>query len=472
MNTLLIQCRKIYKFVLPVVIFLLTTFCYAGEADSTAKKANGPNIILILADDLGFGDLGVYGSVKNQTPYLDQMALKGLKLTNFYAYPVCSPSRAALLTGCNPVRVNVPKVLAPEGPAWTHDRFNRGLNPSELTIAELLKQRNYAAACVGKWHLGDDDRVLPLSQGFDEYFGLPYSNDMTPDNNILWPDLPLLSNQKVVEYNPDQTNLTQRFTEVSLDFIERNKSRPFFLYLAHAMPHVPLSVSRQFAGKSQHGIYSDVITEMDASVGRIMKKLEALNILDNTLIIFTSDNGPWLEFGSHAGSAGPFREGKSTSFEGGVRVPFIAYWERGIKCNSSSHQVSSLEDILPTIAEVTVTKLPERKIDGRSIFPLFRGGRIKDKPFYVFLNGQPQAVRLGPWKLHLPHKYKHVSYQDGERTEVQTLKSDLALYNIQDDPEEQYNLAEMYPEKTVAMRQMILDYNKQLNKEIRPALSW
>jgi len=276
--------------------------------NSSGRK---PNFVIIFTDDQGYADVGCFGAKGFATPNLDRMAAEGTKFTDFYsAAPVCSPARAALLTGCYPRRVSIPRVLFP--------RDNIGLNPEEITIAELLKKRGYATACIGKWHLGHLPQFLPTSQGFDYYFGLPYSNDMSP--------LPLIEGNQAIEHDPDQNTLTQRYTEKAVDFITKNKDRPFFLYLPHTMPHVPLGVSENFKGKSARGLYGDVIMEIDWSVGKILQTLKKLNLDEQTLVIFTSDNGPWLSKGKHGGKADPLRDGKFSTYEGGMRMPCIMRW--------------------------------------------------------------------------------------------------------------------------------------------------
>ena len=317
-----------------------------------------PNVIIVLADDLGYADVGAFGAQGFITPHLDGLAKDGIRFTSFYSVaPVCSPSRAALMTGSYPVRVGVTDVLQPASPI--------GLNPQETTIAELLRSQRYATAAVGKWHLGDDRTFLPTRQGFDEYFGLPYSNDMTP--------LPLLENEEPIEYSPDLSQLTKRYTERARDFITRNRRSPFFLYLAHTMPHVPLAVSDDFKGRSGAGIYGDVVMELDWSMGQILETLEELGIADDTLVVFASDNGPSLAYGDNAGSAAPFREGKWTTFEGGVRVPGIMRWPDRIKRDTVSKEIVTAMDLLPTIAAITGAALPKWPIDGRSILPILEG---------------------------------------------------------------------------------------------------
>jgi arylsulfatase A len=306
-----------------LLLFLCTTLHLCAQ-----QQPSRPNIIVILADDLGYGDIAPFGgnvpSVDSPTPHLSRMAREGMKFTDFYAQTVCSPSRAALLTGCYPQRVGFPWVIGPKGPAWTKANHLWGLNPDEQTLPELLKANGYATACVGKWHLGHYPEHMPLRHGFDQFFGLPYSNDIAASHDTIWPPLPVYEGEAIIERNPDQTQLTRRYTDRAVTFIRQHRDRPFFLYLAHSMPHIPIFASNKFKGKSGKGLYTDVVQELDWSVGEVLKALKTNKIDQNTLVIFTSDNGPWLRQGNHAGSAGVFREGKTTVFEGGVGVPMLA----------------------------------------------------------------------------------------------------------------------------------------------------
>ncbi|MEM9528504.1 MAG: sulfatase, partial [Bacteroidota bacterium] len=323
---------------IPLLVGLALSFsaCLSfPEEEPVSTAAGPPNIIIIFTDDQGYGDLSCYGSTRIHSPHLDRMAAEGLKMTSFYAMPSCSPSRAALLTGCYPPRVGIPDVIGPPGPAWTADK-QYGLHPEETTLPEVLKTVGYATAIVGKWHLGHFPETMPLQHGFDQFFGLPYSNDMLPEQN--YGNLSLLRNTDTLEINPDQSQLVKRYTAEALDFIRAKKDTSFFLYLAHSMPHVPIFASEDFVGRSGQGLFADVIEEIDASVGTLLQELNTLGIDENTLIIFTSDNGPWLTYGNHAGSAGPFREGKGTTWEGGMRVPMIVRWPAGIPGGNISHE--------------------------------------------------------------------------------------------------------------------------------------
>ena len=357
-------------------------------------KGKTPNIIIFFTDDQGYQDVGCFGSPLIKTPNFDRMAKEGMRFTNFYsAAPVCSPSRAALLTGCYPPRVGVPRVL------WPDDKI--GLDPKEVTIAELLKAKGYVTACIGKWHLGDKPEFLPDQQGFDSYLGIPYSNDMTINpkvqisKDVVYREgvsqetirtkplgsgkVPLMRDGKVIEYPVDQTLLTKKYTSEAIRIITENKNKPFFLYLAHTMPHIPLHASEQFNGKSPRGLYGDVIEELDWSMGEILKTLKTLNLDENTLVIFTSDNGPWNLKDGQGGCAAPLRGFKFDTYEGGMREPMIARWPGKIPAGTVCQEVAGTIDILPTIAWLTGSAHPEKTIDGKNIWPLLsgkRGGKI------------------------------------------------------------------------------------------------
>ncbi|MGZ8940387.1 MAG: sulfatase family protein, partial [Limisphaerales bacterium] len=366
-----------------------------------------PNVVLIYADDLGYADIGAFGATNIATPNLNRLAREGRKFTSFYvAQPVCSASRAALLTGCYPNRVGISGALGPKSKV--------GINKEEMTLAELVKQQRYATAIFGKWHLGHHPEFLPTRHGFDEYYGLPYSNDMWPQHPEAkagtYPDLPLIGGELTLELNPDQTQLTKDYTKRATKFIERNKERPFFLYLAHSMPHVPLYASEDFRGKSRAGLYGDVIEEIDWSVGEVMRALEEHALAENTLVIFTSDNGPWLSYGNHSGTAGELREGKGTVWEGGVRVPCIMRWPGRIPANTACDEPAMTIDLFPTIAALVGAELPEHRIDGKNIWPLIEGARGAKSPqegyFFYYNANDLLAVRSGEWKLVVPHEYR------------------------------------------------------------------
>ena len=390
----------------------------AAQARDAVDTEAPPNVVIIFADDQGYGDLGSYGSPLIKTPHLDQMAREGRRFTSFYsANSVCSPSRAALLTGCYPPRVSVPDVL------WPHSRD--GLSPDEITIADVLKERGYATACIGKWHLGCKPNMLPTRQGFDSYFGIPFSNDMFMDptmkiaaNIVLregvtlermrseerqddW--VPLLRNDEVVEYPTDQETLTRRYTEAAVKFITDNQDKPFFLYFPHTMPHIPLFASDQFDGTSARGPYGDVIEEMDWSTGEILRTLKALDLDERTLVIYTSDNGPWRLSDGRGGSAGPLRGFKFQTYEGGMREPCIMRWPGKIPADTVSFEIAATIDLLPTIAALTGARLSkDRIIDGKNIWPLMNGTPGATTPhdaFYYYQGNLIEAVRSGKWKL-------------------------------------------------------------------------
>ena len=405
-----------------------------------------PNIVVIFCDDLGYGDIGSYGS-KTPTPNLDRMAREGMRFTDFYVgQAVCSASRAALLTGCYPGRVGIQGALAPKSKV--------GLNPNELTIAEVLKTRGYATAIYGKWHLGDAPEFLPSRQGFDEWFGLPYSNDMWPNHptNKKYPPLPLYENEKVVELMPDQSLLTKRYTERAVGFIERNKDKPFFLYVPHSMPHVPIFASKAFVGKTGLGLYADVINEIDWSVGQILASLKKQGLDDNTLVVFTSDNGPWTVFGNHAGSSAGLREDKGTSFDGGVKVPCIARWPGKVPAGSVTRRLAGTIDLLPTFAKLAGAELPyDLTIDGRDM-----GGLLFGKPGaaphrdtqFVYWGEHLDAVRSGPWKLHFKHPFRKTLTRgmDGAMGTYGAGTIEQSLFNVEVDPFEKDDVSARHPD--------------------------
>ena len=425
------------------VLLVLLAFVQATRA----QDVRPPNVIIVFTDDQGYGDVGCYGS-KIATPNLDRMAKEGVRFTSFYvAQAVCTASRAALMTGCYPNRVGLLGALGPNAKI--------GINPRETTMAEMFKSRGYATAIYGKWHLGRQEQFLPTNHGFDEYYGLPYSNDMWPrhpTNPKAYPELPLIEGTKVVEENPDQRKLTTSYTERAVSFIERNRERPFFLYLAHSMPHVPLFVSERHAGKSGRGLFGDVITEIDWSVGRVLETLKKNGLDERTLVIFTCDNGPWLPYGDHCGSAGKLREGKGTTFEGGVRVPFIARWPGRIRSGATCEEMAGTIDLLPTLAKLVGAELDrERVIDGKDIWALMSGepgARTPHDAYYFYWGRELQAVRSGKWKLHFPHAYRHLVSPGAEGKpgkEVQE-RIGLALFDLENDVGETTDVAAAHPE--------------------------
>lgn len=408
---------------------------------AVGAKDAPPNVVLIYADDLGHGDLACFGNKDIRTPHLDSMARDGVKLTNFYtAQAVCSASRAALLTGCYPNRVGILGALGPQSKIGIHDR--------ETTLGEQFKSKGYATAIFGKWHLGYQPRFLPTRHGFDEYYGLPYSNDMWPNHpTSKFPPLPLIEGEKTIEENPDQSKLTTSYAERAVAFIKKNKDKPFFVYVPHAMPHVPLFVSDKFKGKSKAGLFGDVIEELDWSVGQILAALKEHGLDEKTLVIFSSDNGPWLSYGNHAGGAGNLREGKGTSFEGGVRVPFVARWTGKIKAGRVSAEPAMTIDVLPTLSKLCGAKLPELRIDGKDIGPLLfeDGAKSPHDALYFYWDRELQAVRAGKWKLHFPHNYRTLKGSkpgaDGKPGNYRQAMIGVALYDLEADPGETKNLA-------------------------------
>jgi len=461
-------------------ILAITAFRFLNSEKKA--KATQPNIVLIFMDDMGYGDLSCYGALQYRTPNLDKVAAEGIRFTNFLsAQAVCSASRAGLMTGCYPNRIGISGALFPNAKV--------GLNPDEMTIAELLKQKGYATGAFGKWHLGDHPDFLPTKQGFDEYVGIPYSNDMWPVNydgtpvtdkdyrKAAFPTLTILEgNKKLREINTldDQAQITGIYTERAISFIKKHKKEPFFVYLPHSMPHVPIAASAKFKGKSKQGMYGDVIMEIDWSVGEIMKALKENGLDDNTLVIFTSDNGPWLNFGNHAGSSGGLREGKGTSFEGGQRVPCLVRWKgvapAGLVCN----KLTSTIDLFPTIASICGAKLPDKKIDGVDILPLLKGD-MEATPrkyfYYYYRKNHLEAVRRDDWKLVLPHEGRSYEGQapgndgfPGKATENTPFA--LGLYDLRRDPAERYDVKGTYPDILAELQKVAEEAREDLGDEI------
>ncbi|SHJ57079.1 arylsulfatase [Arenibacter nanhaiticus] len=439
---------------------LALVFFSCKEATKEATKNTPPNVILIFTDDQGYQDVGAFGATDIETPHLDNMAKEGVILSSFYAaQAVCSASRAGILTGCYPNRIGIHNAFMPNA--------TKGLNHQETTIAEMLKGIGYNTAMYGKWHLGDHPKFMPNQHGFDDYFGIPYSNDMWPLHPQQGPifnfdPLPLYENEKVIDTLTDQSDLTTQITERSVAFIKKQKDNPFFLYVAHPQPHVPLYVSDKFKGKSKRGLYGDVIMEIDWSVGEILKTLKENNLEENTIVIFTSDNGPWLAYGNHAGSALPFREGKGTAWEGGQREPFIMKYPNKIKGGSVIDSPVMAIDILPTIAEITGASLPSLPIDGKSAWPLLSGAS-KESPqeayFFYYRVNELFGVRYGPWKLYFPHTYRTMQGQpqgkDGLPGEYKMIEmEEVELYNLVTDKSETKNVAEENPEVVQKIKQL------------------
>ncbi len=431
--------------------FLLVSMVVLAWGCARPTAAPQPNIVLLVADDLGYSDLALYADTGLVTPHLERMASNGMRFTDFYvAAAFCSPSRAALLTGKYPQRVGIYRGLNPQ--------TDIGLPPGEVTLAEMLRSEGYATACFGKWHLGHLERHLPPNHGFDEYFGIPYSNDMTPDSTInpnpyarRHPPLPLVDGVMTVETEPDQRYLTRRYTERAVDFIERSGDQPFFLYLPYAAPHVPLFVSEAFDGASGRGLYSDVLLEIDWSVGQILDALERQGIEKSTLVFFTSDNGPWLVKGAESGSAVPLRGGKRTTFEGGQRVPLLAYWPGVIPAGSVMSEMATAMDLMPTIAAFAGINHNSWSWDGHDIGALLRGTPGATSPYnaFFFVQGlQVESVRAGSWKLHVPHRYRRISRASlSTPTRPKSYVQDsigLALFDLAADKGERHNVAQVH----------------------------
>lgn len=447
---------------------------------TTTCFAKTPNVVIMFMDDMGYADIGAFGAKSYPTPNLDKMAKEGRKFTDFYVtQAVCSASRAGLLTGCYNVRIGILGALGPKS--------NIGISPNEVTIAEICKQKGYATGCFGKWHLGHHKKFLPKQHGFDEYFGLPYSNDMWPyhpgvfhlpmeERIKRWPHLPLIEGNKVI--NPkvsakDQEKLTTQYTERAVSFIEKNKDKPFFAYIPHSMVHVPLYVSKKFKGKSGAGLFGDVMMEVDWSVGQIMKTLKKHKLEKNTLFIFTSDNGPWLNYGDHAGSAAPLREGKGTIFEGGCREPTLAWWPGKIPANSVCKEPLMTIDLLPTIAEMIGAKLPGHRIDGKNILPLMLSDDAKSphKAYYFYNGNQLQAVRQGKWKLHFPHGYRTMAGKPGGTGGIPTnysqAKIELSLFDLHQDIGESKDLKAEFPDIVTRLSELGKKFDEKLKKTKR-----
>ena len=415
-----------------------------------------PNIVLIYADDLGYGDLGCHGAKGYSTPNFDRLAAEGIRFADFYvAQAVCSASRAALLTGCYPNRLGIAGALGPKSLVGIHDE--------EVTIAERTRELGYDTAIFGKWHLGHHPRFLPTRHGFGEYFGLPYSNDMWrrhPESGAAFPALPLIDGERVIELDPDQSTLTTRYTEHAVEFIERKRLSPFFLYLAHAMPHVPLHVARERQGKSVAGLFGDTIEELDWSLGQILAAIERSGLDERTLVVFSSDNGPWLSYGDHAGSTGGLREGKMTTFEGGIRVPCLARWPGKIPPGRVSRVPCMTIDWFPTFARLAETGAKQSQgarekqghtVDGVDLWPILASESDAPLPreaLYFYWNDELQAVRHDRWKLHFPHSYRAIETrgEGGKPGRYMDKAIELSLFDLLDDPQESKNVADRNPD--------------------------
>lgn len=444
-------------------------------------QANKPNFIIIFTDDQGYGDLSCFGSKTIKTPNIDRLASEGRKFTNFMvASPVCTPSRAALLTACYPKRIGMHQhVLFPAS--------KKGLHPSENTIADHLKSQDYATACFGKWHLGHHPEVLPTANGFDTYYGIPYSNDMNhPDNkgkpkggpdgmDILWNDpestltkwkTPLFEDEKIVELPVDQRTITRRCTQKAIDFVKAHQDKPFFVYLPHSMPHIPLYVPDEVRDPDPKKAYISTIEHIDSEVGRLLKALDELKLTGNTYVIYTTDNGPWLSFKHHGGSAGPLREGKGTTFEGGQRVPCLMRGP-GIPAGTVCNELTGTIDILPSIAAITGTPLPEgRKIDGINASGLWKASADKSprKEFVHYTsNGRLEGIRQGNWKLLV----KVPRPRRNQNQKAATKPAQILLFDLSKDVGEQNNLAEQHPEVVTKLRARMVAIDKEISENAR-----
>ncbi len=422
------------------------------------SRASLPNIVLVLVDDLGYGDLGCFGHPTIRTPHLDSLARDGVRCTDFYvSQPVCSASRASLLTGCYANRIGIHGALGPNA--------KHGLHQDEVTLAEICKQQGHATAAFGKWHLGHLAPFLPRRHGFDEFYGIPYSNDMHPAHPEApksYPPLPLIEGDAIVARDPDQDRFTHDFTSRAIDFITRSAARrqPFFVYLAQPMPHVPLHAAQDARGRSAAGLYGDVVEEIDREVGRILETLDRLELARDTLVLFISDNGPWLSYGNHAGSAGPLREGKGTTFEGGVRVPCLLRWPGHLPAGHVCRAPAMTIDVLPTLARLLGAELPPHPIDGTDIWPLLAGERdgrtAPDALFFWYHDNDLEAMRTGKWKLHFQHRYRSMQDRapgDNGRPGAYAhgVPTGLALYDLEADPGERFNLAATLPHVVLAL---------------------
>jgi len=436
------------------IIYLIILFVIF----SCEKNNNSPNIVFILADDLGYGDLSSYGSETIETINIDKLAENGVKLTSYYAaQPVCSASRAAILTGVYPNRIGIYNAFGPTS--------DSGISHNEYTLAEMLKDNGYKTGIFGKWHLGSKKEFFPTNHGFDEFYGILYSNDMWrwhPEYPEGYPqDLLLYRNENALKEIIDQSNLTKEITTESINFIEKNKDNPFFLYIAHPQPHVPLFVSKDFEDLTGNGLYADVITEIDYSVGRVLDKIEEIGLTENTIVVFTSDNGPWLSYGNHSGSSGIYREGKGTTWEGGVRVPSIIKFPNGLKPSEIDEPIMAI-DWMPTFANITRSKLSQNKIDGKDIWPLL-SGEVNQSPheklyFYYRVN-ELHSIRMNDWKIQFSRTYRSLNGKKGGKDGI-PVKYEMnnidknELYNLKDDPQERIDVYDKFPEIAKKMEEL------------------
>jgi len=473
---------------LRVMAAVLFSTCLGQASEAASEQPNRPNIVLIVADDMGYADSGCYGAKDIRTPNLDRLAREGTRYTNFcVAQPVCTASRAALLSGCYPNRIGLAGAL--------NHTSTIGINAEEQLLPELLKAKGYATAHYGKWHLGTRPVFFPTRNGFDEWAGLPYSNDNGPLHPTVRgiPGLPLYANDKVIATDPDQAQFTKFFTEKAVSFIQANKDRPFFLYVPHVMPHVPIFASDRFKGKSGRGLYGDVVEELDWGVGEILTTLKDAGVENNTLVMFLSDNGPFLSYGSHAGSSIPLREGKLTTFEGGVRVPFLARWPGKVPAGRVSDEFFTGVDLLPTLVHLTGASLPKAKIDGLNLVPLLLGeNNAKGRTTFAYFSGSElHAVRSGNWKLHFPHDYLVVNGipgKDGKPANYEHMKPnaieesgirgiasrhgyivqklDLSLFDLASDIGETKNVAADHPEVVKQLTELAQEFRRDLGDSL------
>ncbi|MEI6234207.1 MAG: sulfatase [Planctomycetota bacterium] len=450
-----------------VAFILMLAF---GSSSLHAADAMKPNIVLIFIDDMGYGDIGPFGSTKNRTPNLDRMAAGGMKLTSFYAAPVCSVSRAQVMTGCYGPRVSIPAVFGPGG--------RNGISKNEHTVAELLKAQGYATICIGKWHLGDQPEFLPTRHGFDHYFGLPYSNDMMKKAKVNGKlVVPLVRDEKVIELleGDDQDRLTERYTDEALKFINENKEHPFFLYLPHTAVHSPIHPGANFRDKSTNGRFGAWVEEVDWSTGKILDTLRDLKLADNTLVLFTSDNGPWLSHGKDAGEAGPLRGGKGSTWEGGMREPTLAMWPGKIAPGSVCNAVAGTIDFLPTFVKLAGGSVPtDKKIDGKDIAPLLFGMSTESQreAHFYFQGYKLQAVRSGPWKMAFANQNESMGHK-GEATVASLDKP--RLYNLDKDIGERTDVAAENADVIARLKPLVVKMTAEIgdgaknSTEIRPA---
>ena len=459
-KNIMMSIGKVAAFLCLLFIFCLPTF-----ADHHEKNPSPPNIVVIFTDDLGYGDLACFGHPTIKTPNLDKLAAEGQKWTSFYAAAnVCTPSRAGLLTGRFPARTGMAStkrwVLFPDSAG--------GLPQSEISIAKALKKKNYATAAIGKWHLGHLPEFLPTSHGFDTYYGIPYSNDMDrlatapkrrqaflKPRTEYW-NVPLMRDEKIIERPADQTTITKRFTEEAVFFINKNKSKPFFIYLAHNLPHVPLFTSEAFSGKSRRGLYGDVIEEIDWSVGKVIEALKANALDKNTLVVFTSDNGPWLTFNEQGGSAGLLRDGKGSCWEGGMREPTI-FWGPGIVKPGIVQGIGSTLDLFPTILSLAKIQVPgDRIFDGYNLAPTLRGESASPRNEMFFYHGDElYAARVGSYKAHFK---THTAY----RGQKHISQDPPLLFNLDIDPSEKHELKSQGHPGFQAIQKAITEHQKNM----------